>query len=73
MSNIFNIEEAKHRHDDIIHEVKRIRDELSRDVIDYYYDDPISDEQEHNKREGMRKYLRIARDKIEALLNGKLY
>ena len=65
---------AAREHDAIIAEVQRIRDGLSKDVIDYYYSRyPSSEEDESDIRAGMRKYLRMASQRIDDLLNGKLY
>ena len=72
-TNTFDKEVAEERHDSIINEAKRIRDAITKDVIDYYYEYPTSREEESAKREGMRKYLKIARDDIDIFLNGKLY
>ncbi len=73
MPDSFDKEAAARRHNEIIAEVERIRDGLTRDVINYYYSDPTSEDEERAKREGMRKYLKIASDEIYNLLNGKLY
>jgi hypothetical protein len=73
MPDSFDQSAAAERHNAIINEVQRIRDGLTRDVIDYYYSDPQSEDEERTKREGMRKYLKIASDEIYQLLNGRLY
>lgn len=73
MADEFNRELAAERHNGIIREVERIRDGLTRDVINYYYSDPASEEEERTKRDGMRKYLKITSSEIDNLLNGKLY
>lgn len=64
---------AAERHNEIIWEVERIRDGISQDVISYYYKDPTTEDEEKTQREGIRKYLEIAQDRIRELLNGKLY
>jgi hypothetical protein len=73
MADPFDKDLAAQRHNEIISEVERIRDGLTRDVINYYYNDPVSEEEEKAKHDGMRKYLKIASDEIYNLLNGKLY
>lgn len=73
MSDDFNEVQAREEHQQIIYEVQRIRDGLTKDVIDYYYNAPTSAEHDREQRDGMRKYLRIASERIHDLLNGKLY
>lgn len=73
MPDSFDVNLAAERHNEIIREVERIRDGISQDVINYYYKDPTSEDEERSQREGMRKYLKIASDEIYNLLNGKLY
>lgn len=73
MADSFDTEAAARRHNEIITEVERIRDGLTRDVINYYYSDPMSEDEEKTKHDGIRKYLKIAYDEIYNLLNGKLY
>jgi hypothetical protein len=73
MPDSFNKNLAAQRHNDIIREVERIRDSLTNDVINYYYSDPTSEDDEKTKHDGMRKYLQIAQNSIRDLLNGKLY
>jgi len=73
MADSFDQNLAAERHNEIIREVERIRDGLTRDVIGYYYNDPVSEDEEKIKRDGIRKYLKIASDEIYNLLNGKLY
>ena len=72
MADSFDRDLAAERHDDIIRDVQRIRDGLTKDVIDYYYSDPTSEDEERIKNEGLRKYLQIAVEEINDLLNGKL-
>lgn len=69
----FDKSAAKDRHETIIKIVQAIRDGITKDVIDYYYNAPTSEGEEYTKREGMRKYLRIAQTDIDNLLNGKLH
>ena len=73
MVDSFDKDAAAQRHNEIIKEVERIRDGITRDVINYYYNDPTSEDEEKSKREGMRKYLKIASDEIYNLFNGKFY
>ncbi len=73
MADSFDTNLAGERHNEIIREVEKIRDGLSSDVINYYYKDPISEDEEKTQRDGMRKYLKIASERINNLLNGKLY
>ncbi|MDR3642371.1 MAG: hypothetical protein P4L74_01955 [Candidatus Doudnabacteria bacterium] len=72
MADSFDKTLAAQRHQEIIREAERIRDSLTRDVIDYYYNSPLSEDEEKIQREGMRKYLKIASDNIYTLMNGKL-
>lgn len=73
MPDSFNIERAAEEHENIIREIQRIRDSISKDVIDYYYNNPETKEEEKTKREGMRKYLLQASERIDDLLKGRLY
>ncbi|MCL5666757.1 MAG: hypothetical protein M1383_03230 [Patescibacteria group bacterium] len=73
MVDSFDQNLAAERHYEIIREVERIRDGLSADVINYYHKDPATEEEEKSQHEGMRKYLKIASERINDLLNGKLY
>jgi len=73
MADSFDKNLAGERHNEIIREVEKIRDGLSSDVVNYYYKDPISEDEEKTQRDGMRKYLKIASERINDLLNGKLY
>ena len=73
MPDSFDQSRAAERHEAIIREVERIRTGLTEDVINYYYNNPDTENEERTKREGMRKYLKIASDQIYDLLNGKLY
>lgn len=73
MTNIFDIETAAEEHESIIRDIQRIRDDISKDVIDYYFTSPTTEAEEKSKREGMRKYLLEASEKIDNLLKGRLY
>lgn len=72
MSESFSIERAAEEHESIITNVQRIRDGISKDVIDYYYNNPETEEQEQTKREGIRRYLLEASERIDTLLKTKL-
>jgi hypothetical protein len=70
MAEEFDKEVARERHDEIIREAQRIRDGLTKDVVDYYYESyPESEEEERGYRLGMRKYLDIAYERLRDLLN----
>lgn len=69
MSDSFNVVRAKEKHDKVIREVKRIRDGLTQDVIDYYYQGPTTEDEEKEQQRGMQKYLEIAQDDIRNVLN----
>lgn len=73
MTDSFDKDRAAERHQEIIREAERIRDGLSKDVIDYYYKNPSTEDEEKEQRRGMRKYLELANERIRELLNGKLY
>ncbi len=64
---------AKDRQRDILADVQGIRNTLTKEIIDYYWDrTPSSDRNEEENRSGIRKYLRVALSEIEDLLNGPL-
>ena len=70
MADEFNKEEAERRHDEYIREAQVIRDGLTKDVIDYYYNYyPNSEAEVREQKAGMRKYLDIAHDRITDLIN----
>ena len=71
MPDEFDQNTAAQRHNAIISEAQRIRDGLTKDVIDYYYNDPVSQDEETTKNQGMRKYLQIARDDIDYLIKSR--
>jgi predicted solute-binding protein len=69
MPEEFDTSGAAERHDYIIREAQRIRDGLTRDVIDYYYDSyPDSEEKQREQIAGMRKYLDIAYRDLDNLI-----
>jgi hypothetical protein len=74
MAEEFDKNAAATRHDAIIKDVQWIRDGLTKDVIDYYYNSyPDSTEAEQKQHAEMRKYLDLAWNRINDLLKGKLY
>ena len=73
MADSFDVILAAERHNDIIRGVERIRDSLTADVINYYYNPPLTEEDERSQKESMRRYLKVAAEDINNLLNGKLY
>jgi hypothetical protein len=72
MADEFDLSRAASEHRDLINRVTGIRDSLTREVIDYYYNDPTSEENAREKRTGMREYLRRAVREIDSLLDGPL-
>lgn len=69
----FDVEAASRRQHEILVWVEEIRDMISKEVINYYWDEiPESEEKNASNREGMRKYLIQARDRINRLLDGAL-
>jgi hypothetical protein len=73
MADSFDLEVAKERHQNMIRQTQEIRDGLTKDVIDYYYNSPTTEVQERETNTGMRRYLEIARDRINQLLDNNLY
>lgn len=70
----FDKHSAAEHHDAILQDVQKIRNGLSVDVIDYYWSRyPENEADVRLQKEGMRKYLIIASERIHELLNGKLY
>ncbi|MEK7105528.1 MAG: hypothetical protein AAB865_02500 [Patescibacteria group bacterium] len=72
MADEFDRDRAAQVHHEVILAAQRIRDGITKDVIDYYYETPNSEEQEREYREGMRKFLRLAAERIDELLQGRL-
>lgn len=69
----FDSEAATERLKRVIYKVEDIRNVLNKEIIDYYYDSrPQSADDEERDRSAIRRYLRIATDDINALLNGLL-
>lgn len=70
MADEFDSSAAARRHDDMMRQAQGIRDMLSRELIDYYYNSyPTSEDQERQQISGMRRYLQNARDRIGDLLD----
>lgn len=68
MADEFDTAAARERHNEIISQAQRIRDGLTKDVIDYYYNSyPKTAEEERENWAGMRKYLDIAYNRIDDL------
>lgn len=73
-TSTFDSQTATEKHRAILRDVNNIRDIISNEVYNYYYDRTIDSEAEEQEvRDGMRKHLRIAVREIDELLNGKLY
>ncbi len=72
MAETFDRERAGERHQEIIRAAQRVRDGITKDVIDYYYNAPTSEAHDHEQREGMRKFLRLAAERIDDILHGPL-
>lgn len=69
MDDSFDVALAREKHDKIIRDVEKIRNGLTRDVIDYYYNGPTTEDEEKSQQQGIRKYLEIAQDDIRDTLN----
>ena len=69
MSDSFDVVVAKEKHDKSIREVERIRDGLTQDVINYYYNGPTTEDEEKEQQRGIQKYLEIAQNDIRNALN----
>lgn len=69
----FDQEEATRVQNEILEDVRNMRNALNADVIEYYWSkEPTSEESDRENREGMRKYLRRAAEHIDAILRGRL-
>ncbi len=64
----FDQERATRTNRELIAEAQRIRDLLSKEVIDYYWEAPTSEAEEREYHDGMRKFLRQAVERIDDLL-----
>jgi len=67
-----NLDQAIRDHRDAVSRAQNIRDGLTNDVINPYYDDPPTAEEATRIRERMRGYLQDAARAIDGLLNGPL-
>ncbi len=66
----FNKEEANDRRNFLLSRVRKVRDLLERDIINYYSDDNIeSQEEESKQRRAIRKYLKFAYEDLDKLLD----
>lgn len=73
MPDTFDKDRAAREHQEIMEEAQRIRNGITTDVIDYYWDRlPTSDDDARQQREGIRKYLIIAAERIDDLLKNRL-
>ncbi len=72
MAEEFNREAAAIRHEELLREIERMRDGINADVIEFYLRNPETAKEESEKREGIRKYLRIAEQRINDLLDNWL-
>ena len=69
----FDVEAARRRHDSILSDVRRLRDGINADVIDFYKNEvPNSEEAQRRAIDGMRKYLDLASKRIDDLFKGEL-
>lgn len=67
--NEFDTRGAATEQREFLARVQRMRDGINADVIDYYYNRaPRSEEESRANREGFRRYLRTARERIDDLL-----
>ena len=69
MAEEFDIQVARGRHNQLILEVERIRNDLTTNVINYYYSYPTTEMEEMEKRNGMRRYLKDTYQAIGNLLD----
>lgn len=66
----FNKQEANERRDGLLNRVRRVRDTLEKEVINYYSDDYVESEEEESKqRRDIRKYLKFAYDDLDGILD----
>lgn len=66
----FNIEEANERRTFLLNRVRKIRDLLEKDVINYYSDDIVeSVEEEKKQRLDIKKYLKFAYQDLDKILD----
>ena len=66
----FDKSKANSRKEFLLNKVRKVRDLLEKDVINYYSDDYVeSEEEERKQRQGIRKYLRYAYQELDAILD----
>jgi len=66
----FDKAKANQRKDFLLNRVRKVRDLLEKDVINYYSDDYVeSEEEERKQRQGIRKYLRFAYQELDGILD----
>jgi hypothetical protein len=69
MAEEFDTSRARARHEEVMSEVRRVRDTLEREIINYYPESPTSEAQSQEHAAGIRKYLRQAEDGIRSALS----
>ncbi len=66
----FDQQAAKTQLDNLIRDVQRLRDGITRDIIEYNYGRyPDNEEEESYQRADMRKHLRTAMQRTEDLIS----
>ncbi len=66
----FNLEEAKRYQNELVEKARLIRDELQKEVIDYYYADQVDDEQDAaDNLRGLHKYFKDLYRKLDRILS----
>lgn len=66
----FNIAEANQRKEFLLDRVRKVRDLLEKDVINYYSDDYVeSEEEERKQRQDIRKYLKFSYQELDKILD----
>lgn len=70
MAEEFDIDRAKREQHDILVRVQEVRNMLTNDVINHYWErTPRSDADVRRTRDDMRDYLRRASESIDRILN----
>ncbi|MDD5068746.1 MAG: hypothetical protein PHS53_01800 [Candidatus Pacebacteria bacterium] len=65
----FNLDESRKYQNQVIDQLRVIRDEMDRDVINYYYTDGAQDEGEaQSNLRGIHRYLKDVYQKIDRML-----
>ncbi len=66
----FNKSEANNRKEFLLNKVRKVRDLLEKDVINYYSDDYVeSEEEERKQRQDIRKYLKFGYQELDGILD----